>query len=144
MPTRTPTTKSPSTARFSRSGAPASKPAGRRAATPARRPSRMSRRKPEPSGMEKVMGTLGGLLGGGKASKAKGGNAKKGAAGLAVAAGAAGLAMKNRDKIKAKLPGRGNDAPPLQGSMPETPPTVVTNADRGSAAPVADPDRPPT
>jgi hypothetical protein len=53
-----------------------------------------------------MMGKVGGLFGGKKASKKAAPSAKQGA-GLAVLAGAAGLAMKNRDKI-ARMVGRGD------------------------------------
>ncbi len=143
MPTRTPTSKRTSTARFSR---PATS-AGRRQAAPARRQVRVTRRKPDPKGTEKMMKALGGMMPGAATAKGRrasgGGRGKKGA-GLALLAGAAGLAMKNRGKLSSMLPGRRSDAPPLQPKMPETPPNVQSTADQTTSAPIADTDRPPT
>jgi hypothetical protein len=53
---------------------------------------------PEKSGMSKALSALGGLSGGKTAKKASSRSAKP--AGFALLAGAAGLALKNRDKLK--------------------------------------------
>ena len=103
MPTRTQTTKRPPAGRFGRpTGKPAHRTAGGRHPT-SRFPAMTTRRKPEKSGTAKATEKLGHLLpgGGGRKSKsrASGGPSKKGTAGLALLAGAAGLAVKNRDKL---------------------------------------------
>lgn len=67
---------------------------------------RFGRAQPKQSPVQKMIGKVGGLFGGGKASKKAAPSAKQGA-GLALLAGAAGLAMKNRDKI-ARMVGRGD------------------------------------
>jgi hypothetical protein len=54
------------------------------------------------SGMQKMIGKLGGLVGGTKKSSRSRPSPKQGV-GLAALAGAAGLAMKNRDKLMGML-----------------------------------------
>ena len=109
MPTRTHTTKRPATGRFNRSaGTSTRRPAGRRpAAAASRRTIIVPRRKPQKSGMAKVVAGLTGALPGGGAKKAAGGS-KGRTAGLAVLAGAAGLALKNRDKLQGMIRGKGS------------------------------------
>jgi len=105
MPTRTQTAKRPASGRFAR---PAQKPTqrqprGRRAPSSRRptMPSVVNRRTPEKSGAAKAAEKLGGLLPGtrGQKSGGSGGRGKKGTAGLALLAGAAGLLIKNREKV---------------------------------------------
>jgi hypothetical protein len=79
-----------------------------------------------------------------KERRASGGGRGKKGAGLALLAGAAGLAMKNRGKLSSMLPGRRSDAPPLEPKLPETPPNVQSTADQTTSPPIADTDRPPT
>ena len=66
-----------------------------------------TRRRPEKSGVAKAAEKLGSLLpgGGGQRPRLGGarGRSKKGTAGLALLAGAAGLAMKNRDKLMSMI-----------------------------------------
>jgi hypothetical protein len=109
MPTRTHTAKRPATGRFNRSaGTSTRRPAGRRpAAAASRRTMIVPRRKPQKSGMAKVVAGLTGALPGGGAKKAAGGS-KGRTAGLAVLAGAAGLALKNRDKLQGMIRGKGS------------------------------------
>lgn len=106
MPTRTTPRSAASGGRFARpaprSTSPRwSRPQGRRTAQ-SRRPAAprgvtFRRRPPKRSTAGKAIGGLAGLL---PTSGAKsGGRGKKGPAGFAVLAGAAGLALKNRDKI---------------------------------------------
>ena len=111
MPTRTqPTRRATTTGRFSRSAASTQRPATRRPATPSRRPTIVTRRKPQKTGMAKMMATVGAALPG--ASKSKGGSGGKGkgvGAGLAMLAGAAGLAMKNRGRLQQMMRGKDED-----------------------------------
>lgn len=62
---------------------------------------------PQKSGMSKALSALGSMSGGKKATKASSRSAKP--AGFALLAGAAGLALKNRDKLKG-LAGRGGSS----------------------------------
>jgi hypothetical protein len=104
MPTRTQPARRATTGRFGRpAGTTASRPATRRTATASRRPTIVTRRKPQKTGMAKVMESVGAALPGtAKSSRGSGGKGKgKGmGAGLAVLAGAAGLAMKNRGRLQ--------------------------------------------
>jgi hypothetical protein len=78
----------------------------RRAASP-RRPTMVTRRKPQKSGMAKAADKLGGLLpgmGAQKSQRTAGTTSKKRTTGgLALLAGAAGFAMKNRQKITSMI-----------------------------------------
>jgi hypothetical protein len=126
-----------------RFSAPTGRTAGR--AGRAQRPSQRPRRQPttttqrgapfrrnqsQRSGMQKAMSQLTGMIPGmgGKTSrsrfgrKSSSGPGKKGPAGLALLAGAAGLAMKNRDKIGGML-GRKSEGEP-QGESHNQPPTT--------------------
>jgi hypothetical protein len=107
MPTRTPTSKRPPSGRFARPGGkPAQRQARGQRPASSRRPTMPTRRKPAKSGRAKAVEKLGSLLPGRRSQKrgGSGGRSKKGTAGgLALLAGAAGLVMKNRDKITSKL-----------------------------------------
>jgi hypothetical protein len=123
MPARTHSARGPATGRF---GRPAPAPEGRfaragraggRHAAPAasRRTAIVTRRKPQKTGMAKVLDSVGGALpGGAKTSRGRRGGAKgkgKGmGAGLAVLAGAAGLAVKNRGRLQGMLRRKDKDA----------------------------------
>jgi hypothetical protein len=107
MPTRTQAPRRPTPARFGRPAGGAPRSAGRRPAQASRRSVIVPRRKPQKTGMAKVMGSIGGALpgGSGKGGKgARGGAKGKGmGAGVALLAGAAGLAMKNRGRIQGMM-----------------------------------------
>ena len=111
MPTRTqPARRATTTGRFSRSAASAQRPATRRPATASRRPTIVTRRKPQKTGMAKMMETVGAALpGASKSSRSSGGKGKSMGAGLAVLAGAAGLAMKNRGRLQQMMRGKDQD-----------------------------------
>lgn len=57
------------------------------------------RRAPKPTGIKKVLGSVGSMLPGAAAKKAAPSSKKGKAGGLALAAAAAGMAFKNRDKL---------------------------------------------
>jgi hypothetical protein len=106
MPTRTQPARRATPTRFGRpAGSPAPRPAARRPATASRRPAIVPRRKPQKTGMAKMMESVGAALpGAAKSSRGGGGGKGKGiGAGVAVLAGAAGLAMKNRGRIQGML-----------------------------------------
>jgi len=84
MATRTQAARRPAAGRFTRS-----------AGTPAKRPVRVSRRKPQKTGMAKLLDGVTAAA----AKKGGGGGGKGRAAGLALLAGAGGLALKNRGKL---------------------------------------------
>jgi len=92
MPTRTQTSKRPS---------------GQRRAPSSRRPTMVTRRKPQKSGMAKATDKIGSLLPGMAAQKSRrggtGSGKKRTTGGLALLAGAAGFAMKNREKITSMI-----------------------------------------
>jgi hypothetical protein len=115
MPTRTQTSKRPAGSRFARpAGKPTQRSAGGRRPAAPRRPTMAPRRKkPQESGVTKAIGKVTGMvpgMGGRKKSKrgAARGRGKKGPAGLAALAGAAGLAMKNRARITSMIRGKGS------------------------------------
>jgi hypothetical protein len=83
MPTRTETSK---------------RRAVQRRAASSRRPTMVTRRKPQKSGVAKAADKLGSLLPGMGAQKSQ-----RTAGGLALLAGAAGFAMKNRQKITSMI-----------------------------------------
>jgi hypothetical protein len=86
------------------------RPATRRpGATPPRRRTIATRRTPQKSGMAKVMEGVAGVLPGASAKKGSGGGGKGRTAGLALLAGAAGLALKNRDKLQGVGRRKGSD-----------------------------------
>jgi uncharacterized protein YcfJ len=106
MPTRTQTPKRPGSGRFARPGAkPARRPSGGRRHASSRRPTMVTRRRPAKSGATKAAEKLGSLLPGrhGQKRAGSGRRRKKGTAGLALLAGAAGLVMKNRDKLTSRI-----------------------------------------
>jgi hypothetical protein len=97
MPTRTRTSnpKRPAPGRFGRTASP-------------RRPNMMTRRQPQKSGTAKVAEKLGRVLPSlraqsGKRGAAGGRGKKRTTGGLALLAGAAGFAMKNREALMSKI-----------------------------------------
>ena len=150
MPTRTQTANRPAGGRF---GRPAGKPGQRtvrgQRTTSSRRPAMPPmRRKPQKSGAAKVAERLSGLLPAtrGKQRGASGGPGKKGTAGLALLAGAAGLLMKNREKLTTMIRHRDSSGEPVKPVEPQAAP-VATNSGPGDPAavanPLASPDHPP-
>lgn len=112
---RFPRAAPPSGGRF---GRPGSQPAGRfsrstpqpgrfQRGTPAGRSPSLRRRKPQQSGVKKALSGVTGLMAGKAARGRRSSGAGKGkrAGGLALVAGAAGLAVKNRDKLAGMLRG---------------------------------------
>jgi hypothetical protein len=147
MPTRTTPRSTPAAGRRPRT----QPPAGRfpRASTP--RPSTrrtnlssgvLSRRKPAPrSKSDKALSGLVGLLPGGvlgKAAKPSAGGGKGKKAGFALLAGAAGLALKNRDK----LPGGRKTEEPVAPATPASTEYVATAPATGNSVPTT-PTTPP-
>src|SRR3954470_4435426 len=141
MPTRTQAPPRPAGGRFGRpAGKPAQRPARGRRPTPSRRPAMPTMgRKPQKSGAAKVAEQLGGLLPGTRGQKrgASGGPGKKGTAGLALLAGAAGLLMKNREKLTSMIRHRGASGEAGPGVPQATP--VARNSGPVDHAAVADP-----
>jgi hypothetical protein len=119
MPMRTQTSTRSTAGRFNRPGrTPAQRTSARRSAS-TRRAVAIGRRPPQKSGMAKATERIAGMLPGvgSKPSKRRGrGRAGKGTAGVALLAGAVGLAMKNREKL---MPGR-RDQPTPQDPVPST------------------------
>jgi hypothetical protein len=150
MATRTPATGRPASARFSRSAGPSTqRPSGRRAsAATSRRPSIVPRRTPQKTGMAKLVEGVSGALPGARArNKAGGGGGKGRTAGLAMLAGAAGLAFKNRDKLQGMLRRKGSDAgdttvPVVDASATSADP-AADGVPGSPAAPGAVPPMPP-
>ena len=100
MPTRTQTSKRPGGGRFARpAGKSAHRPTSGRRPASSRRPTMITRRRPEKSA-DKLSSVLPGMRGQKPKRVAAGGRSKKGIAGLALLAGAAGLVMKNRNKSR--------------------------------------------
>ncbi|HEX2103441.1 MAG TPA: hypothetical protein VHF51_07295 [Solirubrobacteraceae bacterium] len=153
MPARTQPAKRAATGRFARpAGTSAQRPAARRPATASRRPAIVPRRKPQKTGMAKMMETVGAALPGaskGARSRGGGGKGKGMGAGLAVLAGAAGLAMKNRDRLRgmmrrsdqdrvahAEEPARPNvEAQPGGGPVGTAPPNATDTGAPGTERP---------
>jgi hypothetical protein len=138
MPARTQPAKRPTTGRFARpAGTSAQRPALRRTATPSRRPTIVTRRKPQKTGMAKVMESVGAAIPGtSKASRSRGGGggkAKGVGAGLAVLAGAAGLAIKNRDRLRDMT--RRPDQDPIAHADAPAQPRVEVQPGGGPAGP---------
>ena len=137
MNTRTRTQQRPASAtRFPR------RLATRRPAPPTRRrvPTsqvRFARRRPQKSTAEKLLAGLGGLMpkSGAKGSSRRTGS-RKGKAGFALLAGAAGLALKNREKVTSMMGRKGADeepdAPPSRA--PGTEPATATAGSDSVAA----------
>jgi hypothetical protein len=114
MPTRTQTSKRPAGSRFARpAGKPTHRSGGGRRPAASRRPAMVTKRsKPKESGVTKAIGKVTGMLPGKGGKKSNRGTArgrgKKGPAGLAALAGAAGLAMKNRTRLTSMIRGKGS------------------------------------
>jgi hypothetical protein len=146
--TRTHAAKRPAAGRFRGPGSPTHRPAARRTAAPAWRPALVTRRKPQKSGIAKILGGLGAALPGAGSRKAgRGGGMGKGraAGGLAVLAGAAGLALKNRDRLQAMITRKGPDSDDRAPHPAAPPPTPVAVDERPApAAGAADPLAPGT
>jgi hypothetical protein len=109
MPTRTQTSKRATAGRFGRPGGkPAQRPGGQRRNATSRRPTMMANRRTQKSGAAKTAEKLGGLLPGMRAQSGRRGSAggrskKRTTGGLALLAGAAGFAMKNRAKLTSMM-----------------------------------------
>jgi hypothetical protein len=97
-------------------------------------------RKPQKSGAAKVAAQLGGLLPGTRGQKrgASGGPSKKGTAGLALLAGAAGLLMKNREKLTSMIRHRDSSSEAVRPGVPQPTP-AASNSGPVDPAAVADP-----
>ena len=107
MATQTSTRRATSARRF-----------GRTTSAPSRGPARtrgLRRRPAKPSGLK---GLIGGLLPGTAAAKPTPGSKKGKAGGLALAAAAAGVAFKNRDKLASLRPGRKHDGQQATAAAP--------------------------
>jgi hypothetical protein len=129
MPTQT-KTRGASTTRFGRTSTPATGRGrfARGRTTPTRRPTPtpgLRRRKPQQSGLKKVMGSL---MPTAAAKKAAPSSKKGKAGGLALAAAAAGMAFKNRDKLTQRL--HRENQQPSEGTL---------DASRNSTTPPAAP-----
>ncbi len=145
MPTRTTPRSTPAAGRFGRSQAPAGRMSRAAAHRPATRRSTPStrvpvRRKPaQRSKSDKALSGLVGMLPGsvlGKAAKpsaASGGKGRK--AGFALLAGAAGLALKNRDK----MPGRRKTEEPVVAAPAPVTGEYTTPVPANDAAPTTPP-----
>jgi hypothetical protein len=94
-------------------------------AAPARRTSLRPRRRSQPSGLKKLVG---GVLptGGGKRAAKSSNKGALGGLGAALAAGAAGLAFKNRDKLS-QLRNRGQNSTPA-AVEPAVPPATADSS----------------
>jgi hypothetical protein len=113
MPTRTQTPKRPGGGRFARpTGKPAQRSGGARRPASSGRPSIVTRRKPRKSGVANAIGKVSSMLPGTGRQKPRrgvaGGRGKKGPAGLALLAGAAGLVLKNRNRLTSMMRGKGS------------------------------------
>jgi hypothetical protein len=101
-------------------------------------------RKPQKSGAAKAAERLSGLLPGKRGQKrgASGSPGKKGTAGLALLAGAAGLLMKNREKLTTMIRQRDSSDEPVE---PQPGPVASNSGPVDPAAvanPLASPDHP--
>jgi hypothetical protein len=109
MPTRTQTSKRATAGRFGRAGGkPAHRPGGQRRNAASRRPNMMANRRTQKSGAAKTAEKLGSMLPGRGAQSSRRGGAggrskKRTTGGLALLAGAAGFAMKNRAKLTSMM-----------------------------------------
>ena len=149
MPTRTQTPNRPAGGRFGRpAGKPAQRPARGRRTTSSRRPAMPTMgRRPKKSGAAKVAEQLGGLLPGTRSQKrgASSGPGKKGTAGLALLAGAAGLVMKNREKLTSMIRHRDGSGDAVQPGAPQATPDARNSGPVDPAAvanPPVFPDQP--
>jgi hypothetical protein len=142
MPTRTQAPHRPAGGRFGRpAGKPAQRPARGRRTTPSRRPAMPTMgRKPQKSGRAKVAEQLGGLLPGTRGQKrgASGRPGKKGTAGLALLAGAAGLLMKNREKLTSMIRHRDASGEAVTPGAPQAT-AAASNSGPVDSAAVANP-----
>jgi hypothetical protein len=105
------------------------------------------RRRPQKSGAAKAAERLSGLLPGRRGQKrgTSGGPGKKGTAGLALLAGAAGLLMKNREKLTAMIRHRDSSGEPVKPVEPQTGPVASNSGPVDPAAvanPLTSPDHP--
>ena len=143
MATRTQRTTRPTGGRFSRpAGTPANRPAGRRSTPSSRRPTIVTRRKPQKSGMAKMFDGIAGALPGAGAKKgASRGGGKGRTAGLAMLAGAAGLALKNRDKLTGMVrsKGSGTGDRTAHADAPANPIVVTETPAKNAGTPPASP-----
>jgi hypothetical protein len=110
-------------------------------------PSMVNRRRPAKSGTAKAADKLAGMLPGTRSEKrgGSGGPGKKGTAGLALLAGAAGLLIKNREKLTSMIRHRDSSgeavkpvepqADPVASNFGPVDPTAVANR-------LASPDHP--
>jgi hypothetical protein len=145
-PTRTRRTPAATTGRFSRPGAGGRSTATARRSIPSRRPTStqrraiaggwLQRRQPQKqSGMQRVLGGVTGALPGlsKKGSSSKVGRTGK-AGGLALLAGVAGLAFKNRDKVAslARRDSAGNDFQTAPATPTPVPPVSTTPSGSGT------------
>ena len=151
MPTRTQTPERPAAGRFGRAaGKPAQRPARGRRGPSSRRPvmpSMVNRRRPARFGTAKAADKLAGLLPGARGQKrgASGGPGKKGTAGLALLAGAAGLLMKNREKLTSMIRHRDSSGQAVKPVEPQAGPVAGNSgpvAPAAAANPLASPDHP--
>jgi hypothetical protein len=164
MPTRTQTPTRPATGRFGRparkpTGRPAGKPSQRSArgrhTTPSRRPTMptMGRKPAKKSGAAKAADKLTGLLPGtgnhkrGTRGQKRGGSSgpgKKGAAGLALLAGATGLLVKNREKLTSMIRHRDSSGDAVRPVEPQAGPVASNSGpvDPAAASPPVFPDQP--
>jgi hypothetical protein len=101
-------------------------------------------RRPQKSGAAKAAEKLGGLLPGTRGQKrgASGGPGKKGTAGLALLAGAAGLLMKNREKLTAMIRHRDSSDETVKPIEPQAGP-VARNSGPVDPATIANPPASP-
>lgn len=101
------------TGRFSRSSPAATRSAGRPRRTGQVRTITVVRRRPQKSTAAKALGGLTGMLPGQGPKRRTGGRmaGTKGRAGIALLAGAAGLALKNRDKLTSMIGGARHEQP---------------------------------
>ena len=163
MPTRTQTPSRPAGSRFGRPvGKPAQRPARGRSTPSPRRPAMPSMgRKPAKSGAAKTADKLAGLLPGTLGQKratrgqkrgasghsAKSGPGKKGTAGLALLAGAAGLLVKNREKLASMIRHRDSSGDAVKPVEPQADPFASNSGPVDPAAvpnPPASPPHPAT
>jgi len=153
MPSTTPRTSRPGAiARRPRStGGPATSRFGRPAAKPvrgSRGPAtivvRGRRKQQKPSGIKGVLSALPSLPGKSGSSKSRGragggkgkGKGKGAAGGLAVLAGVAGVAFKNRDKLTSKLGHSHDEQQDHGGSVDTMPPAAAVPTTPGTPPPV--------
>ncbi|HEX6744894.1 MAG TPA: hypothetical protein VF087_11775 [Solirubrobacteraceae bacterium] len=104
-------------------------------------------RRPQKSSATTAAEKLRGLLPGTRGQKrgASGGPGKKGTAGLALLAGAAGLLMKNREKLTSMIRHRDSSGELLKAGEPQAGPVANNSGPVGPAAvanPLDSPDHP--